>query len=414
MQGGGCQAAPNLRAAWPDFSNMVVGALMAPRPLLLVSASGDWTAATPTEVFPAIQSVYRLLGVENNVETIQIDAPHNYNKESREAVYTFFNRTLLNTTAPVLEQPFRADFPHDLLALHGRQRPANAIDGLDELVDLHIREARATTETLQPRDASSLAAARQAFAERLGFSLLAFRPKASDVISERAREAVPNGEALVIGRTGKGDRVRALWLAPARANTRIAPTLVVHPDGIAGALKSPVVKAISSRGGVVMTVDAFQTGASIAPRDTSARGFTSYNQTDDANRVQDVLTALEYLRHRSKSQTVNLVGLEIAGVWSYFARALAGDGVNLVADLTQFAADTDAEYLARFHVPGLRKAGDFRAAAVMNSQGRTLVYNAGPQFPADWARQAASAAGSELDLRSGPVTEADLVAWLAR
>ena len=33
MQGGGCQAAPNLRAGWPDFSNMVVGALMAPKPL---------------------------------------------------------------------------------------------------------------------------------------------------------------------------------------------------------------------------------------------------------------------------------------------------------------------------------------------------------------------------------------------
>ena len=113
----------------------------------------------------------------------------------------------------------------------------------------------------------------------------------------------------------------------------------------------------------------------------AARGFASYNQTNDANRVQDILTALEYLRNRSKAQTVNLVGLEIAGVWSYFARAMAGEGVNLAADLTQFAADTDAEYLTKFHVPGLRKAGDFRAAAMMNSQGRALVYNAGPQFP---------------------------------
>ncbi len=191
MQGGGCQAAPNLRAAWPDFSNMVVGALMAPRPLLLVSASGDWTAATPTEVFPAIQSIYRLLSVENNVETIQIDAPHNYNKDSREAVYKFFNKTLLNNTAPVPEQPFRVDFPHDLLALHGRLRPANAITGLDQLVDLHIREARAMTERLQPRDATSLTAARHAFAERLGFSLLAFRPKPAEVLHERVKEAVP-------------------------------------------------------------------------------------------------------------------------------------------------------------------------------------------------------------------------------
>ena len=162
-----------------------------------------------------------------------------------------------------------------------------------------------------------------------------------------------------------------------------------------------------------MSIDAFQTGSAVAPRDTSARAFTAYNQTNDANRVQDILTALEYLRSRSKAQTVNLVGLEVAGVWSYFARAMAGQGVNLAADLAQFAADTDSEYLSRFFIPGLRKAGDFRAAAVMNSQGRALIYNAGPQFPADWARQAAKAAGSELDLRTGAVDAPDLVAWLS-
>jgi hypothetical protein len=106
--------------------------------------------------------------------------------------------------------------------------------------------------------------------------------------------------------------------------------------------------------------------------------------------------------------------LEIAGVWSYFARAMAGQGVTLVADLAQFAADTDTEYLDKFFIPGLRKAGDFRAAAVMSTQGRALIYNIGSQFPADWARQAAKAAGSELDVRSGAVDPSDLVGWLAQ
>jgi hypothetical protein len=91
---------------------------------------------------------------------------------------------------------------------------------------------------------------------------------------------------------------------------------------------------------------------------------------------------------------------------------MAGEGVSLAADLVQFPADTDSEYLNRFHVPGLRKAGDFRAAAVLTTQGRALVYNAGSQFPAEWARQAAKAAASELDLRTGPVADADLIAWL--
>jgi hypothetical protein len=124
------------------------------------------------------------------------------------------------------------------------------------------------------------------------------------------------------------------------------------------------------------------------------------------------LTALEYLRSRSKAQTVNLVGLETAGLWSYFARAMAGEGVNLAADLVQFSADTDSEYVNKLFIPGLRRAGDFHAASVMSTQGRALIYNAGPQFPADWARQAANAAGSELDLQTKPLAESDLVAWL--
>jgi hypothetical protein len=192
----------------------------------------------------------------------------------------------------------------------------------------------------------------------------------------------------------------------------VAPTLIVHPNGMASVTSSSLVKTLLSRGGIVMSIDAFQTGSAVAPRDTNNRAFANFNQTNDANRIQDILTALEYLRSRSKAQAVNLVGLETAGLWSYFARAMAGEGVNLAADLVQFSADTDSEYVDKLFIPGLRRAGDFHAASVMNTQGRALIYNAGPQFPADWARQAAKAAGSEFDLRTTAVAEPDLVAWL--
>src|SRR4029453_500230 len=266
---------------------------------------------------------------------------------------------------------------------------------------------------LQPRDAATLATARDAFAERLTFSLLALRPKATDVHAEKRAGAAPVGEQLVLSREGKGDRVPAVWLAPSKVNPAGAPTLIVHPNGMASVTSSPLVKTLLSRGGIVMSIDAFQTGSAVAPRDTSNSAFSTFNQTNDANRVQDILTALEYLRSRSKAQTVNLVGLESAGIWSYFARTLAGEGVNLATDLVQFAADTDSEYVSKFFIPGLRRAGDFHAASVLNTQGRALIYNAGQQFPSDWARQAAKAAGSELDLRPGPVTDADLVTWLS-
>ncbi len=412
-QGGVCENAPNLRAGSTDFSNVMVGALMAPRPLILVSNSGDWTVETPKEVFPPIQSIYRLFGAENKVTNVHFTQfIHNYNKESREAVYRFFNEYMLNNPAPVSEASFRVEFPHELLALFNRQRPANAVKDLEELAGNMVRDARNHTASLQPRDAASFAKARDAFAEPLSYSLLAFRPKAAELRSEK-KEAVPMGERLVIGRTGKGDQVPAVWLSPSKVNSEMPPTLVVHPGGIAAVMNTPLVKTILSRGGVVMSIDAFQTGSAVAPRDTSNRAYLHFNQTNDANRVQDILTALEYLKSRSKSQTVNLVGLEMAGVWSYFARTMAGEGVNLAADLAQFAADTDAEYVSKFFIPGVRKAGDFHAASVLNAQGRSLVFNASAQFPSDWARQAAKAAGGSLDLRTGPVEAAALVAWLA-
>ena len=218
-------------------------------------------------------------------------------------------------------------------------------------------------------------------------------------------------------RKGKGDRIPAVWLNPRNANSQAAPTLIVHPDGVAWVMSSAgkpdgLVNGILGRGGAVLAIDAFQTGAAKAPRDRNKRAFTVFNQTDDANRVQDILTALTYLQSRSSARVVNLAGLEAAGVWTCFARALAGRGVNLVADLAQFRAGTDQEYLDKFFVPGLRQAGDFQAAAVLDTQDRLLLHNAGPELPSEWFRQSAQAGGSTADIRPARATEAELLDWL--
>ena len=58
--------------------------------------------------------------------------------------------------------------------------------------------------------------------------------------------------------------------------------------------------------------------------------------------------------------------------------------MNLAAGLAQFRADTDQEYLSAFFIPGLRKAGDFRAGAVLDTNGRLLLHHVATEFPADW------------------------------
>ena len=220
MQGNGCEEAPNLRVG---AFNVMFGAMMAPRPLLMVSATGDWTRNTPKEEFPAVQGIYRLLDAEQNVESVQIDQGHNYNKESREAVYSFFGERLLGRKGPVTEQPYRVEQVQDLLARFGRARPANAVT-MDRYVADRIREARHGIDQLLPRDRATLEEARRAFFERLTFSLLDVKPAPGEVIAEK-KETLTNGEALLLGRAGQGDRIPAVWLAPRKADPQVPPTL---------------------------------------------------------------------------------------------------------------------------------------------------------------------------------------------
>ncbi len=413
MQGGSvCENAPNLRV---NAFNVEFAAMMAPRPLLMVSATGDWTRNSPREEFPAVQGIYRLLDAESNVAHTQIDAPHNYNQASREAVYKFFGARL-GVPGPYGEKGIRPEQPAAMLSLYERQRPPNAVS-LAQLTANLIADARRGIERLRPRDAASLRAARQAFRERLEFSLLVAAPAAAELVAQK-KDALAGGETFFLGRRGHGDRIPAAWLEPRKPNPAAPPTLLVHPEGVAWFLSSSqstngLVRTILNRGGAVMSIDAFQTGHARAPRDSTKRYFTTFNQTDDAHRVQDILTALAWLRGRSGKMEVNLAGLGMAGVWSCFARALAGDGVNLAADLAQFRADSDAEFAAKFFIPGLRRAGDFRAAAVLLPPGKTLLYNAAPAFPADWVKDAFQAAGATVDLRDAAMSEDDLAAWIA-
>ncbi|MBD3266420.1 hypothetical protein GF373_07095, partial [bacterium] len=72
-----CENAPNLRI---DAFNLEFGAMMAPRHLMMIAATGDWTAETPRVEYPAIRSIYKLFNKEERVRMQQFEAPHNYNQ----------------------------------------------------------------------------------------------------------------------------------------------------------------------------------------------------------------------------------------------------------------------------------------------------------------------------------------------
>ena len=433
MQGGSpCENAPLLRI---DTHNVELAAVFAPKPQLLVSATGDWTVNTPAEEFPAVQGIYRLLDAEANVETRQFDSPHNYHRGSREAVYGFFGRHILGDADAerFVERGHSPEQLGSLLYLWGRTLPEGAVD-LSGLVRQRIAAAAADTAALAVSDTATLERARAAFRERLGLSIHAEPPAPDRVVMQR----LPGG-ALVLGRIGAGDRIPAKLVnggpeadgtgpgaeagtgpGPRDGSDAGVPTLLVHPEGASAAERSALGRALAARGAPLLLIDAFQTGAAVAGRDVAGAGrnaeayYHVFNRSDDANRVQDVLTAIAFLRRHTGAETVDVVGAGRAGLWVLLAAALDPGELTVAVDLDRFDASDDAAYVDGLFIPGLRRAGDVRAAAPLLSRGRLLLHNVHPGFPLSWFESSFAAAGRAGNLRidEEPVSAEALADWL--
>src|SRR5438552_12743739 len=140
MQGGClCENLPGLRL---DTNNVEIAATIAPRPLLMVSATGDWTNETMEIEFPEIRRFYSLFGAEDRVAAVRFDAEHNYNRASREAMYAWMTRWLQDAQADAhpIEQPFHLDPLPALLVFHNRTLPSNALTA-DQLTEHWIAAA---------------------------------------------------------------------------------------------------------------------------------------------------------------------------------------------------------------------------------------------------------------------------------
>ncbi|MEO7650043.1 MAG: acetylxylan esterase, partial [Bryobacteraceae bacterium] len=345
MQGGSpCENAPSLRV---DSYNVEFAAMMAPRPMLIVSSPWDQSRNTPNEEYVVTQGIYLLNAALRNVGNVHVRAQHNYNRESREAVYRFFAKHLLGDSdeAKFAEKPYTLEKRSDMLALHGRNLPENAknYDGIfNQWREMALRQ------TGQTRDLDVLR-------RRLSYALGAEVP--ANTVQENT------GEKAAIGRPGRRDRVAGLWY-PGEGS----PLLVVHPSGAAEARKIPVARAAIAGKRPVLLIDAFQTGSSVANRDRTHRYFLTFNRSDDANRVQDILTALAFLKSRGPEK-IELHGIGTAAIWCTFAAAVAGFDLTLNADLNGFSG-TDEEFLNRFFVPGVQRAGGLDAALRLTADAR--------------------------------------------
>jgi dienelactone hydrolase len=426
FQGGcPCENAPLLRI---DLNNVEIAAATAPRPLLMISTTGDWTKTNPQDVDSALAAIYERLGVKERFRGVQFDYGHNYNKDSREAMYAWFVHWLRDGKIPnpnsqiptksqtpnpnagatspeprtpnpeppmrIPEPPFTIEKREDL-AVWGPDHPLpeGAADraALEETIRSVIR---AQLEALRPRDAAGLARFRELMEAALRDTLLIRWPRPADVDHipdekterfSRIRQHGLVGEALVT-RGGRGSRHTFVFSTADLSVTPPSPMWFNSAD-------------FTISIGVPVEVPPF------GRPEEHKRFVTTYLRTPLAWRTQEATTALAWF-HMTTSPSQfgapdrqDIVGLDVTGVPAFLAAALIFPR-TVVIDMAGYDEASPSSWSADLAHPGLLRVGGLRTAGCLIAAkgGRLVLHNTQGKFVAAWVRDAFKAAGREQDL----------------
>ena len=316
MQGGClCENPPGLRL---ETTNVEIAATIAPRPLLMISATGDWTAETLENEYPAVRAIYNLLDAGDRVQAVRIDAEHNYNKDSREAMYAWMARWLQNKPADVkvAERSFTPESIPNLLVFNGRALPPNAVD-VPHLTENWIDAAK---KQLANGDSKTFQAALR---HSLGF---------------------------------------------AAETTESKPALHGPPSVLLANPNPDLERALTKAGVKVGTITFTKFDADAAAK---VHHFETYNRTPASQRVADIVAAVR----AHPGAAVVAEGDEA------LATILAGAIEPIAVAILDVAFDSssDAAFVDHLYIPGLRRAGDLQTAAAM-AAGPVVVHDEGTSF----------------------------------
>ena len=380
MQGGcQCENAPGLRV---EYSNMEIAAAAAPRPQIIVAATGDWTKMTLEVEGPAIKSIYDLFGAAGRLRYVRFDYDHNYNQTSREAVYSWFGRWLLRHPDPasLKEQPYQKEPDADLLVFPDNKLPDDALPK-DKFIESLKQAHRERWQALVPDSKASFAKFKEAAMPAWKHTLqLKWPPSPDGAPAFRMRKNAASVVVLAVAE-GKGEIKKELVWKLNGGLCDVVPTVVpANPNSV----------------------------------NQFTNFFTTYNRTELQRGVGVLVKQCAVMQRDAKKLPVILFGLGRAGLWALLA-APAADAV--VADGDRLDATSDEVLVAPdLLCPGIRNIGTFEGAAMLAAPHPLLLHNTGDKFPTDALRATYCALGASKKLRieSRKLSDDEIAEWISK
>ncbi|MBN1351743.1 acetylxylan esterase [candidate division KSB1 bacterium] len=397
FQGGcRCENAPHLRL---DTYNAEIAALMAPKPLLLIACTGDWTRHSPDWAFKDMQKIYALYGKPERIEIHQFDYGHNYNRDSREAVYKWMARWLGRQAdwQAVKERPFKAESSEALLAFPDDEPVPgkNAAEIEKELLE----RARQFVKSSYPGTKTEIEDYKSTMGYLLANALDVKLPVSGRVIKKVLRmkgQGTSVGKEFTadvfgMGRIDGKDVIPSLFLQPEKNKALKVALLHISPRGKLDCFdleqKAPRkwVADQLQKGVSLLSIDPYGVGefsllSHQIEREAQVPNFTTFNAPDLALKIHDIITAIAFLR-QSGFKEISVIGCEEAGLWSLLATSMVPRWIDcLVVDVNGFNNTDDDTYIKSFFIAGFRKAGDFSTAAALLAPKRMILHHTANRF----------------------------------
>ncbi len=407
MQGGDlCENASGLRI---NTFNVEIGAMAAPKPLLLVSDTHDWTYNTRNTIFPMVRSIYHLYNADDKLQNAHFDYVHNYNKASREAVYEFFGKSLPHDSDAnhFREKPFVADSPKYLLAF---------MNQLDSRRAKSFKELPATEYHDIPNEldeAGLKAMLKDIYSKQLAYywpkarqSLDAFNFLYGTAFRHLTGFTTPGAIDCKVMGSAKGQDFTAIRFLIARKDKNDwIPCVLYQPLGIAKSTvivtadegknywvqknqTTPIdiIEKLLRQKCAVLAPDLFKQGEHVLQdstktlRDEKSEFFDTYNLTDRQEQIQDLKTIIYFIKETGNlSHDINLYASGNTGITALLLATVTKDVDKYILDGNHLNPNSDQEMLA-LGLPGIMRVGGLKTAMALSANKHLLFYNATPNF----------------------------------